>query len=227
MRPVLTWLWMVIAASPAAAQVPPSPEDLSNYTGLHAAAATGEVVAIATLIASGTNPNARDLMGHTPLHVAVFQRQYAAARALLAGRADPNALERQKYDAVTIAAVANDVEMLKLVLERGASARNITSPYDGTALIAAAHLGHVEVVKTLIAAQAPLDHVNNLGWTALIEAVILGDGGRNHIETVRALTQAGARLDLGGRQGTTPLAHAKKRRYSEIAAIMERAGARR
>ncbi len=226
MRPVLTWLWMVIAASPAAAQVPPSPEDLSNYTGLHAAAATGEVVAIATLIASGTNPNARDLMGRTPLHVAVFQRQYAAARALLAGRADPNALERQKYDAVTIAAVANDVEMLKLVLERGASARNITSPYDGTALIAAAHLGHVEVVKTLIAAQAPLDHVNNLGWTALLEAVILGDGGNNHTEVVRALVEAGANVNIGDRQGVTPLAHARRRGYSEIVRILQAAGAR-
>ena len=226
MRPVLTWLWMVIAASPAAAQVPPSPEDLSNYTGLHAAAATGEVVAIATLIASGTNPNARDLMGRTPLHVAVFQRQYAAARALLAGRADPNALERQKYDAVTIAAVANDVEMLKLVLERGASARNITSPYDGTALIAAAHLGHVEVVKTLIAAQAPLDHVNNLGWTALLEAVILGDGGNNHTEVVRALVEAGANVNIGDRQGVSPLAHARRRGYSEIVRILQAAGAR-
>ena len=226
MRPVLIWLWMVIAASPAAAQVPPSPEDLSNYTGLHAAAATGEVVAIATLIASGTNPNARDLMGRTPLHVAVFQRQYAAARALLAGRADPNALERQKYDAVTIAAVANDVEMLKLVLERGASARNITSPYDGTALIAAAHLGHVEVVKTLIAAQAPLDHVNNLGWTALLEAVILGDGGNNHTEVVRALVEAGANVNIGDRQGVTPLAHARRRGYSEIVRILQAAGAR-
>jgi len=82
------------------------------------------------------------------------------------------------------------------------------------------------VVKTLIAAKAPLDHVNNLGWTALIEAVILGDDGRNHIETVKALVAAGAKLDLGDRQGTTPLAHARRRGYAEIAAILERAGAR-
>ena len=33
--------------------------------------------------------------------------------------------------------------------EGGASAKNVTSPYDGTALIAAAHLGHVEVVRVL------------------------------------------------------------------------------
>ena len=62
--------------------------------------------------------------------------------------ADANALEPQRYDIVTIAAVRNDVAMLKIALEGGTKAGNITSPYDGTALIAAAHLGHVEVVRT-------------------------------------------------------------------------------
>ena len=81
--------------------------------------------------------------------------------------ADPNALDAQRYDIITIAAVNNDLEMLKIALEGGGNARAITSPYDGTALIAAAHLGHVEIVRTLIAAKAPLNHVNNLGWTAL------------------------------------------------------------
>jgi ankyrin repeat protein len=207
------------------AQMPPGEAEIGRYGGLHAAAAKGDIAAIERLIAARADLNVRDGHGRTPLHVAAFARQYAVARALLAAGADANALERQRYDIVTIAAVANNVEMLKLVLAGGASAKNVTSPYAGTALIAAAHLGHAEVVKTLIAAKAPLDHVNNLGWTALIEAVILGDGGRNHIETVRALTQAGAKLELGDRQGTTPLARAKRRGYSEIAAILERAGA--
>ena len=85
-------------------------------------------------------------------------------------------LEIDRYDIVTIAAVANDIDMLKLALEGGASARNITSRYDGTALIAAAHLGHDGAVRELIRAGAPLDHVNNLGWTALIESIVLGNG---------------------------------------------------
>src|SRR5262249_57751525 len=91
--------------------------------------------------------------------------------------ANPNALENDRYDIVTIAAVADDVPTLKVALELGCRAKNITSRYDGTALIAAAHLGHAEVVRTLIAAGAPLDHVNNLGWTAVIESIVLGDGG--------------------------------------------------
>ena len=219
-------LLTVFLAAQAHAQVPPSAEDLARYTGLHEAAAKGDIMGVAVAGMTKANLEARDRNGRTPLHVAAFQKQYAAARALLAAGADANALENQKYDIITIASVANDVDMLKLALAAGASARNITSPYEGTALIAAAHLGHAEVVRTLIAAKAPLDHVNNLGWTALIEAVILGDGGRNHVVCVRALVQAGAKLDIADRQGVTPLGHARRRGYKEMISILERAGAR-
>ena len=82
---------------------------------------------------------------------------------------------------------------------------NITSPYQGTALIAAAHLGHVEVVRTLIDANAPLNHVNNLGWTAVIEAIVLGDGGARHIATLKALVDAGADISIPDRSGKTPI----------------------
>ena len=55
---------------------------------------------------------------------------------------------------------------MRVLLANGASAKLVTSRYDGTELIAAAHLGHDGVVCQLIAAGAPLDHVNNLHWTA-------------------------------------------------------------
>ena len=140
--------------------------------------------------------------------------------------ANANALDAQRYDIVTIAAVADDVPMLKVALEGGASAGNVTSPYDGTALIAAAHLGHDEVVKVLIAAGAPLDHVNNLGWTAVIEAIWLGDGGKRHIETLRALIAGGASPNLADGRGQTPLALARLRGYVEMVKILEKAGGR-
>jgi len=160
---------------------------------------------------------ARDGSGRTPLIIAAFASRDAAVLALIKAGADPNALENQKYDIITIAAVANDLPLLKLALKNGASAKNITSPYVGTALIASAHLGHVDVVKTLIKAGAPLDHVNNLGWTALIEAVVLGDGGANHIACASALIKAGADKTIADRNGKTPLQLAKDRGYKKIA----------
>jgi ankyrin repeat protein len=210
----------------ALAQTPPGERELRIYAGLHDAAARGDVAEIEKLIGEGEKPNIQDARSRTPLHVAAFLRQYAAAGALLRLGADPNALDAERYDVITIAAVNNDPAMLKIALDGGGNARAVTSPYDGTALIAAAHRGHVEVVRTLIAAKAPLNHVNNLGWTALLEAVVLGNGGTNHTAVVEALVKAGADVNLPDRRGTTALGHARARGYSQIARILENAGAR-
>jgi hypothetical protein len=210
----------------AAAQIPPTEPEVRAYTGLHAAAAAGNIAEIERLVAAGADREARDGNGRTPLHVAAYRKQYDAARTLMKRGANANALDAQRYDIVTIAAVANDVPMLKVALEGGTSAKNVTSPYDGTALIAAAHLGHDEVVKVLIAAGAPLDHVNNLGWTALIESIVLGDGGKRHTETLRALVAAGANPNLADGRGTRPLALARSRGYTEMVKILEQAGGR-
>jgi ankyrin repeat protein len=227
LRHLLLTVALALAALTRAgiAQVPPSADEIKAYAGLHAAAARGDSAEIKRLIAGGAKIDARE-NGRTPLHVAVFGGRRAAAQTLLDLKADPNAFDSRRYDIVTIAAVQNDVDMLKIALAGGGNPRAVTSPYDGTALIAAAHLGHVEVVRTLIAAGAPLDHVNNLGWTALIEAVVLGDGGRNHTETVAALVKAGANVNIPDRGGQTPLALAQARRYTAIADILRAAGAR-
>jgi uncharacterized protein len=214
-------LGLILALSqPAAAQTPPSPSEASAYAGLHLAAHRGDAAQITRLIAGGANPDARDGNGRTPLHVAAFARKHDAMRALAAGKADPKALDNQQYDCITIAAVADDLATMKVAIAIGGDAKEITSPYQGTALIAAAHLGHEEVVRELITAGAPLDHVNNLGWTALIEAVILGNGGRRHIDTTRYLVRAGARRDLADRSGRTPLDHARNRGYREIEQVL-------
>jgi ankyrin repeat protein len=211
---------------PASAQVAPTEAELRAYGGLHAAAARGEVADIEKCIAAAEDKEAVDARRRTPLHVAVYQKQRDAARALLRLGADPNRLEVDRYDIITIAAVANDVPMLKIALEGGGNPKAVTSIYDGTALIAAAHLGHAEVVRTLIAAGAPLDHVNNLKWTALIESIVLGDGGRNHTETLRALVEAGADVNIADGNGATPLTLARGRGYRDMVAILEKAGAK-
>jgi ankyrin repeat protein len=208
------------------AQIPPSSVEKSEYTGLFAAADRGDAAQIQVLIEQGEKPDVRDAHGRTPLHVAAYGGHHEAMRALVDAGADPNALENDRYDIITIAAVANDVPTLKVALSLGASAKNITSRYDGTALIAAAHLGHAEVVRLLILSEAPLDHVNNLGWTALIESIVLGDGGVRHTETLKALVEAGADVNLADRDGQTPLSLARSRGYEEMVSILQRAGAR-
>jgi ankyrin repeat protein len=226
-RARVTWILLSLAfATPAPAQIAPSAAELQAYGGLHAAAAKGDGAEVEKLVKAGAPIDSRDGHARTPLHVAAFMHKPDAARSLMRLGADANALEAQQYDIVTIAAVADDVPMLKAALAGGGKATNITSPYPGSALIAAAHLGHDEVVRTLIAAKAPLDHVNNLGWTALMESIVLGDGGRRHVATLEALVQAGANLAIADRQGVTPLGQAKRRGYAAMVRILEAAGAR-
>ena len=81
-------------------------------------------------------------------------------------------------------------------------------------------------MRALIEAGVDVDHVNNLGWTALLEAVILGDGGRNHVRIVELLVKAGANVHLADRDGVTPLRHARSRRFHAIESILAKAGAR-
>jgi len=205
----------------AQAQVQPQAAEVLAYEGLHRAAWHGDLPKLKSLIASGVNLDARDARGRTPLHVAAHARQREAVKLLAKAGAKLDVLEDDRYDAVTIASVADDVQTLALLLSLGASAKQVTSRYDGTALIAAAHLGHDEVVRQLIAAGAPLDHVNNLHWTAAIEAVVLGDGGLRHQRTLSALIDAGANLQLADRQGNTPLQLAKARGYTAMVKLLE------
>jgi uncharacterized protein len=216
-------LW---ASTPLRAQVPPRPDELARHSDLQAAAHRGDVQTLRRLLAAGAAVDQRDPYGRTAVHLATFARQRDAIRVLAEHKADLGLLENDRYDAVTIAAVADDEETLRLLLRLGASAKLITSRYDGTALIAAAHLGHDGVVRQLIAAGAPLDHVNNLHWTALIESIVLGDGGARHQATLKALLDAGASTALTDRQGNTPLQLARSRGYVAMVQMLQQAGAR-
>lgn len=222
-------LALLCAGEPATvqAQQPPTDRDLAVYAGLHAAAANGDVAEIERLVAAGEKPDIQDSQSRTPLHVAVFRKHHKAAETLIRLGANPNALDLQRYDIVTIATVQDDLEMLKIALAGGARPGNVTTQSDGTALISAAHLGHVEIARTLIEAKAPLDHLNQLGWSALIVAVVLGNGSKNHVDMVDLLVKAGADTEIKDRRGMTALGHARTRGYSEMVKILEAASGRR
>lgn len=218
----ITIALLIKLAGAASAQTAPSASEVASYDGLFLAAHEGDLATIERLVADGADVNARGSRGRTPAHVAAFVSEDAALRALADAGADMNALEHRAYDVVTIAAVTDDPELMSLAIDLGNDPGLVTSPYDGTALIAAAHLGHAEVVRRLIAAGAPLDHVNNLHWTAVMEAVVLGDGGPDHQAVLDALLSAGADRTLADRDGVTPLRHAEARGFTEMADRLRR-----
>jgi hypothetical protein len=165
----------------------------------------------------------RDDRGRTALLAATHNR-LEVARLLIDRGADVNAKDTIKDTPFLYAGAEGCVEILKLTLAR-ANLKD-TNRYGGTALIPAAHHGHVEAVKVLLGTAIDKDHVNNLGWTALLEAVILGDGGKAHTEIVRLFSgshQRRASPTAMVRRLPTP-----RRNYGEIVRICQApVGARR
>ncbi len=216
-------LWMCTGCA-VNAQTPPSAAEAAAYGGLHAAAWRGDVAAIERLASdkSARTRGARRQRPHAAARGHVRASRRRGARAGCEAGANPAALDNDRYDAVTIAAVADDEATLAVLLELGASAKLTTSRYDGTALIAAAHLGHDGVVRQLIAAGAPLDHVNNLHWTAPSKPWCSATAAPRHQATLRALIDAGANIRLTDREGRTPLQLARSRGYAAMVALLER-----
>jgi uncharacterized protein len=147
----------------------------------------------------------------------------ASVKALIARGANVNAKDGKQDSAFLIASANGHTAVVKLTLDAGADLKS-TNRYGGTGLIPACHHGHLETVKLLLTTKVDVNHVNNLGWTALLEAVILGDGGPTHTEIVRLLLAHGARAGIADREGVTPLQHARRRNYSRMAELLERAG---
>ncbi len=92
-------------------------------------------------------------------------------------------------------------------------------------MIPACERGHVEVVRELLKTSIDVNHVNRLGWTALLEAIVLSDGGATQQEIVRLLAAAGADLNPD-HDSVTPLRHAKQKGYQAMTEILLSAGAR-
>ncbi len=147
------------------------------------------------------------------------------ARALIERGADVNAKDETEQSAYlySTSEVGPDPALLELTLANGADV-GAKDSYNGTGLIRAAHRGYAEIVRRLIRAGVEFDHVNRLGWTALLEAIILGDGGAAHVETVQALVDGGADTKIADREGVTPREHAARAGYGEILAILDAAG---
>ena len=191
------------------------------------AARAGELGTVEELLDQDASVDARDSSDATALVAAAYGNHVEVARRLIDAGADVNAKDVTEQSAYLIATseVGTSVALLELTLDAGADI-NAKDSYDGTGLIRAAHRGYAEIVRRLLAAGIEIDHVNRLGWTALLEAIILGDGGEAHTEVVRLLVDAGGNLDLADGEGVTPLEHARRSGYAAIGEILTDAGAR-
>jgi ankyrin repeat protein len=88
----------------------------------------------------------------------------------------------------------------------------ILNRFGGTSAIPAGERGHDEYVAWVAEhTSIDLDHVNDLGWTALLEAVILGEGTARWQRIVKTLVAAGVDVSIPDKNGVTALEHAQRR----------------
>ena len=190
------------------------------------AAEQGDTAAVLSLLKQGAGVNGRDPQGRTAVMAATRGNRVQTVRALIQAGADINIRDNHSDNPFLYAGAEGLLEILEMTIAAKADAK-LTNRFGGTALIPAAHHGHVEAVRALLErTRVDVNHVNNLGWTALIEAIILGDGGARHTEVVRLLVGAGASVNLADAKGVTPLTHARQKGYERIVHILAKAGAR-
>ncbi|MCX5192618.1 ankyrin repeat domain-containing protein [Streptomyces sp. NBC_00249] len=187
------------------------------------AAARGDEPGVSAALAAGAAVDARDEQLRTALLLAALADHVGTAALLVAAGADPDAPDARADSPWLVTGVTGSVRMMRTLLPAGP---DLTQPnrFGGTSLIPASERGHTAYVRAVLAETAiAVDHVNRLGWTALLEAVILGDGGPRHEEVARLLLAAGADPGLGDLEGVTPYEHAVRRGFDGMARLLRTA----
>nr|WP_232325458.1 ankyrin repeat domain-containing protein [Pedobacter panaciterrae] len=143
--------------------------------------ASNDSVKLSHWLSVNKNIDLRNSKGETPLMNATYSNRITLAKMLIDAGADVNQQDNMLNSPFLYAGASGYLEILQLCLKAGANYK-IFNRYNGTALIPACERGHIAVVAELLKDKNfPIDHINRLGWTALLEAVILGDGSDKYV----------------------------------------------
>ncbi|MFF2793806.1 ankyrin repeat domain-containing protein [Lysinibacillus xylanilyticus] len=160
--------------------------------------------------------------GETPLLIATHENYIEVAKLLIEAGADINLQDNIKDSAYLYAGAQGKTEILKYMIEHAEPNQNIVNRYGGNALIPAAEKGHLNNVKLLLLdGKADIDHQNNFGYTALIEAVALTDGSVLYQQIVQELLAHNANKELHDNSGKTALDYAKEMGYTKMIEMLE------
>ncbi|MXF13964.1 ankyrin repeat domain-containing protein [Escherichia coli] len=162
--------------------------------------------------------------------LAAQQGDIDKVKTCLALGVDINTCDRQGKTAITLASLyqqyaCDDLTLLRIILPAKPDLNCVTR-FGGVGLTPACEKGHLSIVKELLAhTEINVNQTNHVGWTPLLEAIVLNDGGIKQQAIVQLLLEHGASPHLTDKYGKTPLELARERGFEEIAQLLIAAGA--
>ncbi|MDQ4215427.1 ankyrin repeat domain-containing protein [Microbacterium capsulatum] len=186
-----------------------------------AAASAGDLDGVRAALVDGADKNTVDREEATAVLLAARAGHLDVVRALVAEGVDIDAQDQTCANPFLFGCINDDLELVTIAAEAGADLKRLTR-MGGNGLTPAAEKGHLEVVRYLLEnTRINVNLTNNLGWTALIETIILGDGGPVRQQIVELLLAHGAKPGMPDPWGVPPVELARERGYTEIVGILE------
>jgi ankyrin repeat protein len=164
------------------------------------------------LLAAGANPNTATKMGRTPLIVtAAVPGAIEAVRALLAAGAAVDHADERGMTAVANAALYGDLAVVRILIEKGAKV-NVTDKAGFTPLLNATAHNDIERLKLFLGHGIDVNASNvfagkvkngDIALTKMTALIFTAAHGTP--DMVRALIDAGAKVNVQDGRGVTPL----------------------
>ncbi len=189
------------------------------------AAQQGELAKLKSCLRQVVDINACNRQGQTAITLASLNKKYDCVTALIDAGVDINKQDQTCLNPFLISCLNNDLTLLRLILPARPDLNRLTR-FGGVGLTPACEKGHLEIVKELlIRSNINVNHTNFVGWTPLLEAIVLNDGGEIQQTIVALLLEHGASPYMTDKYGKTPLELAREKGYEEIAQLLIAAGA--
>jgi ankyrin repeat protein len=189
------------------------------------AAEQGNLAQLKQCLLKGVNINSANRHGQTAIVLASLHQHYDCVAQLIAAGIDINKQDQTRLNPFLISCLNNDLTLLRLILP-AAPDLNCLTRFGGVGLTPACEKGHLAIVKELLTQTGiNVNHTNFVGWTPLLEAIVLNDGGSTQQAIVALLLEHGASPHMTDKYGRTPLELAREKGFSAIARLLTAAGA--
>ncbi len=189
------------------------------------AAEQGQLETLKECLDNGVDINVTSRQGRTAIINASLNKHYECVSFLISAGADIDKQDQTCFNPFLLSCLNNDLTLLRLVLPANPNLDLLTR-FGGVGITPASEKGHVEIVRELLEkTEMNVNHTNFVGWTPLLEAIVLNDGGDKQQQIVKLLLDHGANPHMTDKYGKKPLELAKEKGYTEIAALLVAAGA--